>query len=106
MQPRPEVVQQGVDEQPALDEVEHTIKLLIKEATKLKAANALTFSADLPAAVRRIQREEKNVVRVDLKQKLRDIKKFLKKRKTSKSKRETEDPNSKQPSDQKGHGKE
>jgi len=81
MQPRPEVVQQGTDEQPPLDEVDHTIKLLIKEATKLKAANALAFSAELPAAVKRVQKEEKTVPRVDLKLKLRDIKKFLKKRK-------------------------
>ena len=108
MQPRPEVIQQGIDDQPALDEVEHTIKLLIKEATKLKAVNALAFSGELPAAVKRLQKEEKHISRVDIKQKLRDIKNFLKRRKTHKAKREVEDPQSKRQRVEvhKGHGKE
>lgn len=108
MQPRPEVVQQGIDEQPALDELEHTIKLLIKETTKLKAINALAFSGELPAAVKRQQMEEKHISRVDIKQKLRDIKKFLKKRKANKAKREGEDSQYKRQRLEvhKGHGKE
>ena len=93
MQPRPEIIQCGTEDSIQCNEVDYTIKLLIKEATKLKAINAVNFSGNLLSNVKRILREEKLAKMdrpVDIKQKLREIKKFLKKRKQSKAKREIE----------------
>ena len=59
MQPMPENLQMGCDDSTKCDEVEYTIKLLIDEATKLKAVNAVTFCGNLNSNVKRILREER-----------------------------------------------
>lgn len=68
--------------QPRLDEVQHTINILQREAIKLKAINAVHVQNNLVSNIQHIQREDARTradKAVDIKAKVRDAKQFLKK---------------------------
>ena len=68
--------------QPRLDEVQHTINILQREAIKLKAINAVHVQSNLVSNIQHIQREDARTradKAVDIKAKVRDAKQFLKK---------------------------
>lgn len=72
------------------DELQYVIKKLTKEATKLKALNAVQFSHNLVRSYNKVIKEE-NATRgsrqVDIKLKVKEIQKYLRRQKNLKNQR-------------------